>query len=66
METHDTSLLIEATNPGRDSIAAAGQARATETENRPVAPAFPWQALLLRYLPDPVGPSHNVKRLALR
>lgn len=29
-------------------------------------PAFEWQAVLLRYLPDPRGAPHAVKRFALR
>lgn len=28
--------------------------------------AFEWQAVLLRYLPDPRGSQHRVKRFALR
>ena len=27
---------------------------------------FDWQAVLLRYLPEPLGTSHTVKRLAAR
>ena len=30
------------------------------------APAFDWQGLLLRYLPQPVGSTHVIKRLAPR
>lgn len=32
----------------------------------PHAAGFEWQAVLLRYLPDPRGPQHAVKRFGLR
>jgi hypothetical protein len=66
METHNTSLRIEATDPSRDGCAAAGYAVATETACGPTQTVFQWQALLMRDLPDPIGPSHSVKRFALR
>jgi hypothetical protein len=31
-----------------------------------LAPASDWQVLLLRYLPQPLGTAHAVKRLAAR
>lgn len=66
METPDISLRIEATDPSRDSISVAGQVLSTDRDSSPAQPVFQWQALLLRYLPDPIGPSHSVKRFALR
>ena len=33
---------------------------------RPAGPPFDWQVLLLRYLPQPVGSTHVIKRLAPR
>jgi hypothetical protein len=32
----------------------------------PVGPPFDWHVLLLRYLPQPAGSAHAVKRLAPR
>jgi hypothetical protein len=32
----------------------------------PANPPFDWQVLLLRYLPEPVGSTHVIKRLAPR
>lgn len=66
MDTRDTSLRIEATDPSRDSSGATGHTVATETACGPTQTVFQWQARLLRYLPDPIGPSHSVKRFALR
>jgi hypothetical protein len=40
-----------------DRAAGAGEQR---------CPAFEWQAVLLRYLPDPRGPHHSMKRFAAR
>jgi hypothetical protein len=35
-------------------------------ESKPGAPPFDWQVLLLRYLPQPAGSTHVIKRLAPR
>jgi hypothetical protein len=44
------------------------QAAATGREDmlQPAGPAFDWQVLLVRYLPQPVGSTHVIKRLAPR
>jgi hypothetical protein len=42
-------------------------APSAEREVSPAAgPPFDWQVLLLRYLPQPAGSSHLIKRLAPR
>ena len=48
---------------GCDREAAAGASRLEEEDLRPV---FDWQAILLRYLPDPPGTEHAIKRFGLR
>jgi hypothetical protein len=64
MEKRDTPFQIKAVSPARDGAAPA---RTMPTEQaRQSQPAFEWQALLLRYLPEPLGPSHSIKRFALR
>ena len=37
-----------------------------ETDSTCANPPFDWQVLLLRYLPQPVGSTHVIKRLAPR
>jgi hypothetical protein len=47
----------------RDLPAAESQAREAEP---PACLPFDWQVLLLRYLPEPRGSTHAIKRLAPR
>jgi hypothetical protein len=52
-------------------MSAAGQAmtaaRPLPEDDAPrIRQAFEWQALLLRYLPDPLGPTHSARRFAPR
>jgi hypothetical protein len=37
-----------------------------EPPTEAVQPPFDWQVMLLRYLPQPVGSTHVIKRLAPR
>jgi len=57
--------------PGQKGLAAAGTAAeshqpAAQPGEEAAPAAFEWQAVLLRYLPDPRGPQHAVKRFGLR
>jgi hypothetical protein len=50
--------------PGNDAETLAPDARGLAPQ--PSGPPFDWQVLLLRYLPQPVGSAHVIKRLAPR
>jgi hypothetical protein len=50
----------------QDGIEAEACDRRAESLDAPAAPAFDWQVLLLRYLPEPAGSAHAVKRLSAR
>jgi hypothetical protein len=50
----------------RDDLAAPATASAGQAASPSAGPAFDWQVLLLRYLPQPVGSTHVIKRLAPR
>jgi hypothetical protein len=41
-------------------------AAAPRGDSKAAAPPFDWQVLLLRYLPQPAGSAHVIKRLAPR
>ncbi len=45
---------------------AAPEAAVTRHGQAPSRPLFDWQVLLLRYLPEPRGSTHAIKRLAPR
>ncbi len=45
---------------------AAPEAAVTRDGQAPSRPLFDWQVLLLRYLPEPRGSTHAIKRLAPR
>jgi hypothetical protein len=49
--------------PGNDP---EQQAPAQGVTPEPAGPPFDWQVLLLRYLPQPAGSTHVIKRLAPR
>lgn len=62
METRDEPL------PDKTAVTApgAGQHRQPDAALQGQAGAGEWQAMLLRYLPDPRGSQHSVKRFAAR
>ena len=39
---------------------------AAQAPQPPATPCFDWQVLLLRYLPEPTGCAHAVKRFSAR
>ena len=47
----------------QDEEDSASLSRLAKADQRPV---FDWQAILLRYLPDPPGGEHAIKRFSLR
>lgn len=63
---------FQETIPGQKGLAATGTAAesplplAAEQGEEAAAATFEWQAVLLRYLPDPRGPQHAIKRFAMR
>jgi hypothetical protein len=57
--------LQDAETPGKTGDdPEPGQAQAMPASAGP--PPFDWQVLLLRYLPQPAGSTHVIKRLAPR
>lgn len=69
MDTRHTTFRDEAAQPGREAVSATIAAEMTATAMPgpgPATPGFAWQALLMRYLPEPLGPEHSIKRFALR
>jgi hypothetical protein len=52
--------------PQDDRDRTATAAAAAEPSPPPARPPFDWQVLLLRYLPEPRGSTHAIKRLAPR
>lgn len=61
MDTRNTPSQNDAAVAGREAVSAT---LAAEQESKPQP--FAWQALLLRYLPAPLGPDHSIKRFGLR
>jgi hypothetical protein len=78
METRIPPSQMETPAAGPNARSAAAQPLAEDRQpgvpstepplrqTRSSQPHFEWQALLFRYLPDPLGPTHSVKRFALR
>ena len=56
----------EATPTGRTALMAEAYVTPATPARRRATPPLEWQALLLRYLPEPVSVSHSVKRFAVR
>lgn len=66
MDKRDETIPGARVRPAPDAAPSRQGAARQEPGAQPVPPAFDWQALLLRYLPDPRGSDHAVKRFGAR
>jgi hypothetical protein len=61
-----TTETDQAKPPGRTALMADVYVPALAAGRRRASPPLEWQALLLRYLPEPMSASLSVKRFAAR